>query len=830
MRTELENIEKIELYLSGKLIGTEKLNFEKELENDQSLKQQLEIQQLIQKATIRQAIKADVLKYGKGKNKSFLFLKDLGIIFVLLIAVGFMYFLNQPTEVSENTINSIPSTSTTEKESEDIDAKSVHSDTIKIADSPVIVPSKAQQRVTKSTTNTDKQKQLGGLKTWLAPDVQRFNVNPSNGAILEGKNGTLVIIPSNAFVDEYGNIIRESVLLEMVEALKVSDMIAYNLTTMSGEKPLTSGGMVHLEAESKGKTVLINPDRPIYMEIPTDNYNSDMKAWEGIVDEKGNIDWQNPKELTRYLTTVDFDLLDFIPEGFADAVEAGLPFKGHDQLSDDLVNTLYYSLVKKIHTVEKPTQLEEKRKPNFKRIEIGAGRNTNKKSRQDPINDNTSINNELPPLAIESKSIGTKDLNKNTRDYTICHIDPMSIKTIKTDNFTNTFIATKEFEQRLKVLHKIPNSQKYFDLYINNLNKNLWEVDEMVAKSIGEPYKKEFVEFLLQKHTNVEADNIYQAQLSAYYNETKKEFRKQQEAENEKYRKENYGELDRLRAELNNLKQEFNELDFKDKMLAKGISEFRTTTNTNSVIQPSANRDRENANRNRTRKINPSRNVATSRGVYATNWFSFGWVNIDAYLKNIDRYSREVVFEVASIGETNSRVYQCINTLKTIIPLNIKKDKAIAKFPKAGTPEAKQMENTYAIGISRASDEKIYFSKVFYNPYKTNSISMNWKNISSSELKSELQSLDVDANPLINLLEREEECIHNRKAILEQKQQLNLQIENTSAKLNIEEKKMAQEIAFINSLWAVLEKCKSENNAQSPKSESITTYPEFNGF
>src|SRR5690606_7941380 len=144
-------------------------------------------------------------------------------------------------------------------------------------------------------------------------------------------------------------------------------------------------------------------------------------------------------------------------------------------------------------------------------------------------------------------------------------------------------------------------------------------------------YKQDFVQFALQKLTNVKADNIYQAQLSAYYNETKKEFSQQQEVANEKYRKENYGELERLQSELVNLKQESKQLDLKDKLLANGITEFRNPTISNSVIQRSSNRNNENTNRNKMRSINPSRNVTTSNGVYATNWFEFGWVNIDAY-------------------------------------------------------------------------------------------------------------------------------------------------------------------------------------------------------
>src|SRR5690606_12097971 len=149
--------------------------------------------------------------------------------------------------------------------------------------------------------------------------------------------------------------------------------------------------------------------------------------------------------------------------------------------------------------------------------------------------------------------------------------------------------------------------------------------------------------------------------------------------------------------------------------------------------------------------------------------------------------------EIATLDDSKSRVFQCINTLKTIVPLAIKEGKAKAKFPKEGTIEAKKMENTFAIGISRAFDNELYFAKTQYNPYKTSLISVNWQNITSSDLKKELQSLDVESSPLIDLIEREEDIINKRKEIIAQKQQLNLQIEDTSSKLDIEQRKMAKE-------------------------------------
>ncbi len=62
-------------------------------------------------------------------------------------------------------------------------------------------------------------------------------------------------------------------------------------------------------------------------------------------------------------------------------------------------------------------------------------------------------------------------------------INPRIIKTIKTKTFQNTILATKEFEKRLASIFCLCDD-KILELYINNLDKNLWEVDQMVANSL----------------------------------------------------------------------------------------------------------------------------------------------------------------------------------------------------------------------------------------------------------------------------------------------------------------------------------------------------------
>jgi len=134
-------------------------------------------------------------------------------------------------------------------------------------------------------------------------------------------------------------------------------------------------------------------------------------------------------------------------------------------------------------------------------------------------------------------------------------IDSYIIKTIKAKEYQNTYIATREFEERLQYLfHSRDNT--LIELYINNLDKNMWEVDEMVANmstdsvpiiselklsktkkgmvtyyieedTLGYSYDKKilFNNFAKQRKTNVREGVKYAQILQGFYEKKLKENR-----------------------------------------------------------------------------------------------------------------------------------------------------------------------------------------------------------------------------------------------------------------------------------------------------------------
>lgn len=84
-----------------------------------------------------------------------------------------------------------------------------------------------------------------------------------------------------------------------------------------------------------------------------------------------------------------------------------------------------------------------------------------------------------------------------------CGISPERILALKNPEFESSLIATKAFEERMEWIHKSCNNE-VLDVYLNHLDKNLWELDSMAAEIAEEEKVKEaFQAFAKLKQTNV---------------------------------------------------------------------------------------------------------------------------------------------------------------------------------------------------------------------------------------------------------------------------------------------------------------------------------------
>jgi hypothetical protein len=635
MRNQLENIERAEKYVTNTLSNAEKEQFENELKTNSELVKLTEDLENFQSAVFRSEIRNKLDNNAGGTNgfkKSII----IGSILIALIGLGTLLVNKSPNTFSET----LP-------------------------------------RVTDSVVH-EEACNLGGHSLWTAPDIQAFEFESEKGATIEGKDGTLIIVPTNAFVDSAGAIINGKVDFNLVEALGVEQMVLYKLNTVSNGSPLESGGMFYVDATVDGKPVQINPKRPLYIEIPTTNKKEGMMAFKGEVTPDGALNWVEPKPLKKFLVKVPLTDLDFLPTGFEAEVKSSMPFLTYKEASSTLTDSLYYSLN---YDVAEPVSVPAK-SMLVEMVKLDNGTYVEKPSLVDSIATTT----------IES-----------TVNSTICGIEPTTIETIKTQKFANSFIATKEFEQRIKLLHKEDNGNALLTMYIKNLGKDMYQSDLMVAKATKGATKTEFDKLAAEKLTNIKDAEIYQERLSEYY--------AKKQAELKQGHKKLSDELARKTSK---------ELNDEIKALNKQIVKQNAATNSITVSLPKPN-------------------VATAQ-TYATPWYSLGWGNIDSYLHLLSKGSVEKEIAVANmpVGIATD-VTLWLGEINTYTNLSNVKGKYSAQFPvKSNVSNSK----THIFSIARSGDE-YFWGMHHFNSYAETVIRFGMNKASIEEIKKDLQGVDM---------------------------------------------------------------------------------------
>ncbi len=434
---------------------------------------------------------------------------------------------------------------------------------------------------------------------------QFYEINAKKDTVLEGKNGTLLAFTKDSFIDSYGTIVKGIIQIELAEAFTLGDMVLSNLTTTSGNQLLETDGMIYFNATKEGEQLTVNPASPIRIEIPTTKRKAGMMVYRGIRDRDGNMNWVNPVKLENSLMPVDINSLDFLPYGFAEEVEKGMPFKNHQKATQELIDSLYYSFAfldeSKLIPEQIPDLSVNETFYNSKDVEAGN--------------------------YIDSLSTNVDGLHKSFGDSIRSpkSIDPAIIKTIKSESFQSTLIATKEFEKRLQVMFKICRSD-VIDIYINNLDKKLYEIDSIVALLLEDNrYHDHFQSFAAQRLGSVKGINKNLELLKTFYEERLKTIKDElTNIRNEAVRAKN--------EEGNKISKALNEY----KLLLKKREQYRMET-------------------------------------YGFEWTDTGWINIDIGIKPKDwEYTGLEVF--VENGNTFERVHTYIiyTSIKSLYRLNSK--------------------------------------------------------------------------------------------------------------------------------------------------------------
>jgi mono/diheme cytochrome c family protein len=142
-----------------------------------------------------------------------------------------------------------------------------------------------------SCTTKQKRTRQQVLTTANIP-LQLYEIDPATGNSIRTLNGATVRFPKDAFVlNRTGKV-----QVRIQEAYSMKDILRAGLATEADGKPLTSGGMIYLNAQQDGKDISLKQKAGI--SIPVSNYNENMQLYKGEYTADSSINWVQP-------TTID---------------------------------------------------------------------------------------------------------------------------------------------------------------------------------------------------------------------------------------------------------------------------------------------------------------------------------------------------------------------------------------------------------------------------------------------------------------------------------------------------------------------------------------------
>jgi len=118
---------------------------------------------------------------------------------------------------------------------------------------------------------------------------QFFNININKDTVLKTLNGAILDIAKGS-LSSSDSVVK----LEIKEAYSLEEMIKARLTTQTNGQPLSSGGMLYINAAG-GQAITIT--KAIRVAVPTKFYNSKMQLYKGEQTADG-INWTNPVPLS----------------------------------------------------------------------------------------------------------------------------------------------------------------------------------------------------------------------------------------------------------------------------------------------------------------------------------------------------------------------------------------------------------------------------------------------------------------------------------------------------------------------------------------------------
>ncbi|MEQ8521641.1 MAG: hypothetical protein RIC15_05755, partial [Vicingaceae bacterium] len=128
-----------------------------------------------------------------------------------------------------------------------------------------------------------------------APKSAVFEFDAAVGGLFETQNGTLLDIPSNAFLTLDGKPVNGKVQLKIREIFTQTDMVYSGILPASDGTPLNSGGAIYVMAIQNGVQLQLANNASYEIRMPAQALDDEMQLFfGGRIENPAVLNWQLP--------------------------------------------------------------------------------------------------------------------------------------------------------------------------------------------------------------------------------------------------------------------------------------------------------------------------------------------------------------------------------------------------------------------------------------------------------------------------------------------------------------------------------------------------------
>ena len=385
----------IDQYLSGELSQEDNAAFEAKMEQSETLRNEVSLQQSIMEGITRNHQRSTIKKVAQRYHG----LKTMKWVGISVLAVAVI-------AISLYLIQSDSKNSTDEQE-----------DNVEISD--------------------DVTQKLSAIHYFENVPVELFPI-PESGKVALSRSGVLLSVPTDAFMKN-GVPYSGDVIVHYQEARKGSDIVKSGLSTVSGDRLLQTQGMYSVQGFTlDGKPLEFNPKVGVYVQVPVEEHLKKMQLFDGITQKDGSIDWQNPEKLVKIPVPVNMSELDFYPTGYEDKLD-DLKWKKAKASRD----SLYLSFEEFDHYSNISVNMVPINKPVVSEVKM-TGPKIQIFPQDDSRNEGDTDSSAAVSVAVAQP---------------FPYISPSNVLAFWNKKFNNTNLATREFETRMHAIHATCNNE-----------------------------------------------------------------------------------------------------------------------------------------------------------------------------------------------------------------------------------------------------------------------------------------------------------------------------------------------------------------------------------